>query len=133
MAKPSGIKILVVLELIIAILGVATGINLLADPSGKSMGLDVVIDKVPLNDFTLLGVWFIGPYGLLPALLAYGFWTAKSWARRLALILASIELLWVIGQIYFVGTHVFQAIIGAIALLTIYFLFRSTVKEYLSK
>lgn len=131
MVRPSGIIVLVVLELIIAILGLASGLNLLADPSGKGLGLDVIIDKVPLNDFTLLGVWFIGPYGLLPALLAYGFWTGKSWAWAIALILAIIELIWVVGQIYFVGVNILQGIIGAIALLTIYLIYLPQVKTYL--
>ena len=70
MTKPSAIYGLIILELIIAILGLASGFGLLADPSGKAMGLDVVKDKIPFQNLTLLGLWFIGPYGILPASLA---------------------------------------------------------------
>ena len=122
---------LIVLELIIAILGIATGINLLLDPSGKGLGLDAVKDKIPFQNLTLLGLWFVGPYGLLPALLAFGVWTGKLWAWRPSLILAIIELIWVFVQIPMVGPHIFQVVIGAIALATIYLLYRPTVKRYL--
>ena len=132
MARPLGIKVLIVLELIIATLGIASGLNLVADPSGKNMGLDVLIDKLPLADFALLGIWFLLPYGLLPTLLAFGFWIGKHWAWPIAFVLAIIELIWVVGQIYFVGVHILQGIIGGIALLTIYCLYRPTVKTYLS-
>jgi len=122
---------LIVLELIIAILGIASGIGLLLDPSGKGMGLDAIKDKIPFQNLTLLGFWFMGPYGLLPALLAFGFWTGKPWAWRPALILAIIELIWVLVQIPMVGPSILQLIIGAIALATIYLLYRPTVKRYL--
>jgi hypothetical protein len=74
MRKPSPVMGIVALELIIAILGLATGISLLADPSGKGMGLDIIRDKIPFQNLALLGLWFVGPYGLLPASLAFSFW-----------------------------------------------------------
>ena len=123
---------LIVLELIIAILGIASGIGLLSDPSGKGMGLDAIKDKIPFQNLTLLGLWFIGPYGLLPAILAFGLLTGKQWAWRPAVILSIIELIWVIVQIPMVGPSILQAIIGAIALAALYLLFRPTVKRYLS-
>ncbi|NVM23751.1 MAG: hypothetical protein HWN68_18475 [Desulfobacterales bacterium] len=131
MRKPSPIIGIVVLELIIAILGVASGSSLLADPSGKGLGLDIIKDKIPFQNLTLLGLWFVGPYGLLPASLALGFWTRKRWAWTPALILAIIELIWVLVQIPMVGPSILQGIIGAIALATIYLLYRPTVKRYL--
>jgi len=131
MRKPFPVIGIVVLELIIAILGVASGINLLADPSGKGLGLDVIKDKIPFQNLTLLGLWFVVPYGLVPASLARGFWMVKHWAWTPALILAIIELIWVIVQIPMVGPSILQFIIGAIALATIYLLYRPTVKRYL--
>jgi predicted small integral membrane protein len=131
MAKPSVIYGLIILELIIAILGIASGIGLLTDPSGKGMGLDVIKDKIPFQNLTLLGLWFIGPYGVLPTVLAFGIWTGKQWAWIPALLLAIIELIWVIAQIPMVGPSILQLIIGAIALATIYLLYRPSVKRHL--
>jgi len=44
MSRPLGVIVLIVLELFIGILGIASGLNLLADPSGRSLGLDSIID-----------------------------------------------------------------------------------------
>lgn len=133
MVKPSAIKALIVIELFIAVLGIASGIGLITDPSGKGMGLDVIKDKIPFQNLTLLGLWFIGPYGLLPVTLALGFYTRKTWAWKPALYLAIIEVIWVIVQIPMVGPSILQAIIGFIAIATTYFLYRPPVKEYLEK
>lgn len=131
MAKPSAIYGLIILELVIAILGIASGFSLLSDPSGKGLGLDVIKDKIPFQNLTLLGLWFVGPYGVLPASLAFGFWTEKHWAWKPALILAIIEVIWVIVQIPMVGRSILQAFIGFIALATIYLLYRPSVLEFL--
>lgn len=131
MDKPSVIYGLMVLELAIAILGIASGIGLLTDPSGKGMGLDVIKDKIPFQNLTLLGLWFIGPYGVVPAALAFGIWTGKQWAWIPALLLAIVELIWVLAQIPMVGPSILQLIIGSIALATIYLLYRPSVKRHL--
>jgi hypothetical protein len=133
MTRPLGVFVLIVLELFIGILGIASGLNLLADPSGRGLGLDIIIDKIPLNDFILLGIWFLFAYGAFPILLSLGFWNKWSWSWMGALILAIIELVWVIGQIYFVGVNILQAVIGVIALMTIYSLYRPTVKIYFNR
>ena len=133
MSKPSTIYGLIILELIIAVLGIASGIGLLTDPSGKSMGLDIIEDKIPFQNLTLLGLWFLGPYGIMPAYLAYGLWTRKNWVWKPGLILAIIEVIWVIIQIPMVGPSILQAFIGFIALLTIYLLYQPAVKTYLKR
>jgi hypothetical protein len=133
MAKPTAIKILIIIELFIAALGIASGIGLLTDPTGEGMGLDEIKDKIPFQNLTLLGLWFIGPYGFLPASLAYGFIRDKLWAWKPALYLAIIEIIWVIVQIPMVGRSILQAMIGFIAIITIYFLYRPNVLEYLEE
>ena len=130
MGKPSAIKVLIIIEIFIAILGLASGISLIADPSGKGMGLDSVKDKIPFQNLFLLGLWFVGPYGILPAVLAYGFYTEKPWTWKPALYLAVIEVVWVLVQIPMVGPSILQAFIGFIAVLTIYLLYRPLVLEY---
>lgn len=131
MAKPSALKVLIIIELFIAVLGVVSGIGLLSDPSGKGMGLDVVKDKIPFQNLTILGLWFLGPYGLLPGVLAYGFYRGKLWAWKPALILAVVEVAWVLVQIPMVGRSVLQAVIGFIAVASIFFLYRPSVLDHL--
>jgi hypothetical protein len=56
MRRPYGLIVIVILELFVGVLGIATGSNLLADPSGKGVGLDVVL---PLFSVILLS-WALG-------------------------------------------------------------------------
>ena len=132
MKRPTAIKVLIIIELFIAMLGLASGLSLLSDPSGKALGLDVIKDQIPFQNLTLLGLWFVGPYGLLPVLLAYGLYTGKNWAWKPALYLAIIEVVWVIVQIPMVGRSYLQAVIGFITIATINFLYRPSVQEYLN-
>jgi hypothetical protein len=89
--------------------------------------------KIPFQSLTLLGLWFIGPYVLLPAALAYGYYDERLWAWKPALYLAIIEVIWVIVRIPMVGRSVLQAVIGSIAVATVYFLYRPSVWRYLDK
>ena len=131
--RPLSIKILIMIKLFIAISSVATGLMLFSDPSGISMGLDIFLDKIPFQNFILLGLWFIGPYGLLPATLAYGLYRGKLWAWRPSLLLALVEVIWVIVQIPMFGLGALHVIFGSIGLVSIYFLYRPSVMEYLNK
>jgi hypothetical protein len=132
MKMPTGIKVIIVIELFIALLGFATGFSLISDPSGVSLGLNVLKDKIPFQNLFLLGLWFVGPYGLLPAVIAYGFFKRKLWAWRPALYLAIVEVVWVLVQIPMVGRSYLQAMIGGIALLTIYFLYRPSSLSFIN-
>lgn len=134
MPRPRGLIGVIVLELFVGILGIATGSNLLADPSGKGVGLDLVLPLLPfLSDFTLLGVWFCSIYGVLPILLGLGLWMGRRIAWMGALVLAGIEIVWLIVQMYWVGLDVWQGIIGGIAVATILLLYRPSVKAYCGK
>ena len=130
--RPNAVKLIIIIELFIALLGLASGYSLLSDPSGKSKGLDVLKDKIPFQNLALLGLWFVGPYGVFPAVLGYGFFQGKKWAWRPALGLAVIEVIWVLVQIPMVGRSYLQAVIGLIALSTIYLLYRPATRDYVS-
>jgi hypothetical protein len=130
--RPMEVKVIIFIELFIALLGFATGFSLLSDPSGKAIGLDVLKDNIPFQNLALLGLWFVGPYGILPTVLGYGLFQGKKWAWKPALYLAVVEVIWVIVQIPMVGRSYLQAMIGLIALVTIYLLYRPTTLEYIS-
>ena len=130
--RPLAIKILIIIKVFIAISGIATGLMLFSDPSGKSMGLDILLDKIPFQSFILLGLWFVGPYGLLPATLAYGLYRGNLWVWRPSLLLAVVEVIWILVQIPMFGIGVLHFIFGSIGLVSIYFLYRPSVMEYLN-
>jgi len=131
MKRPLSVKILILINLFIAISSIATALMLFSDPSGKSMGMDIFLDKIPFHSFILLGLWFIGPYGLLPATLAYGLYKGSFWAWKPALLLGVIEVIWIIVQIPLFGFGTLHLIFGSIGLASIYLLYRPSVREYL--
>jgi hypothetical protein len=74
----------------------------------------------------------VGPYGVFPAALGYGFFKGKHWAWKPALGLAIIMIIWVLIQIPMVGRSYLQAVFGLIALSTIFLLYRPNTLEYIS-
>lgn len=133
MKKPFPIIVLISIELIFGILGIPSGAILLSDPSGKTMGLDFLLNYVPLRDLTIIGAWLFLVYGVVPIVVALGLWMGKRWAWTIALILAVVEVIWILGQIillYRVGFTILQPIIGGLAIVTVYLLYRPSVKAY---
>lgn len=131
MSRPLAVKVIIIIELFIALSGIATGLMLFSDPSGKSMGLDILREKIPFQSFILLGLWFVGPYGLLPATLTYGMYRGYLWVWKPSLLLAVVEVIWVIVQLPMFGWGVLHVIYGSIGLASIYFLYRPSVMKYL--
>jgi hypothetical protein len=132
LSRPVTVRAIIIIELFIAVSSIATGIVLFSDPSGKSMGLDIFLDKIPFQSFILLGLWFVGPYGLFPAILAYGLYRSYRWVWRPSLLLAVVEVVWILVQIPMFGLGVLHVIFGSIGLVSIYLLYRPSVLECLN-
>jgi hypothetical protein len=116
--RPGALKALVVLEGVFAFVGFMSGYGLLSSPSGEGLGLPLdLLENAPVSDYTLVGLWFVAFYGVLPALGAYGLWTKKrwrwtdplngwtgqNWAWTLTVALGIILLLWIGLELVFVG------------------------------
>jgi hypothetical protein len=70
------------LEVILAFLGLASGITFLVDPSGKAHGMDTtLLATTPIRAFTLVGLFFVTCYGILPVLATVGLWKLPRWRR----------------------------------------------------
>lgn len=115
--------------------GFVSGIVLLASPSGEGMGLQDLRDDLPVADFTLVGLFFVTSYGVLPSVAAYGLWTKKRWrwtdpfnrwtgqhwAWTASAALGIIMLVWIAAETYFLGVltgigGALQAIISLLGL-----------------
>jgi len=80
--RPAALRALIALEAIFGVIGFASGVPLIYDPSGKTMGLSLdLLKKTPVSDFLLVGLFFMAFYGILPLLAAYGLQTRARWAR----------------------------------------------------
>jgi hypothetical protein len=77
--RPIAVKALFVLEVIFGVLGIISGILLMADPSGALVGFQPsMAEKIPFENFFLVGLFLFVIYGLYPLFLAYGAWTKKE-------------------------------------------------------
>lgn len=133
--KPLGIIILVVAEAVLAITSIAGGRILLADPLGNTLGLQPLIPYLPFNlhDYTLVGVWLIVSFGLLPLILAAGFWFRKTWAWWMGLSLGAALIIWVIAEVlmfFSFGFTFFYPLIAGIGLITIVVLYLPSTRLY---
>jgi hypothetical protein len=77
--RPLGAILLVVVLTFYGLMGVASGLILITDPSGAGMGFTPDIrDKIPFQSFLPVGLFLLTVFGLVPLLLVYGAVTKKE-------------------------------------------------------
>ena len=135
-----GVKVLLLVELFVALGGISAGINLLADNSWVSMGLETLLPYLSfLQDFTLVGMWLTTVYGVLPLILAVGLWmraSAKRWAWFVALVLGAVLIVWILTEVvifYSLGFTFLYPLYAVIGALTIGVLCLPSVRRYYAK
>jgi hypothetical protein len=118
-SRPVAVIMLIALEVLLAFLGFASGITFLLDPSGKTHGMDTaVLETTPIGDFTLVGLFFVACYGILPILAIYGLWklprwrwtdaankwTGQNWAWTATAATGVILILWIAVEVMLIGS-----------------------------
>ena len=77
--RPLAVKALIALEVVFGALGIFSGLLLMSDPSGSLIGFpSSVAEKIPFQNFFLVGLFLFVIYGLYPLFVAYGAWTKKE-------------------------------------------------------
>ena len=118
-SRPVAVIILIALEAILAFLGFASGINFLLDPSGGTHGMDtIMLQTTPIRDFTLVGLFFVTCYGILPVLAIVGLWrhprwrwadpvnrwTGQNWAWTATAATGVILIVWIVVEVALIGS-----------------------------
>ena len=85
MVRRLALSALVVSLLFLAFGGLYGGVEMLRDPSGGSLGMDVVLPQLPVTDFVLPGIFLLVVMGLAPIALAYGLVARPNWGWAAAL------------------------------------------------
>jgi len=118
-SRPVAVMMLIALEVLLAFLGFASGITFLLDPSGETHDMDTsLLETTPIRDFTLVGLFFVVCYGILPSLTTYGLWklprwrwtdavnrwTGQNWAWTATAATGVILILWIAVEIILIGS-----------------------------
>jgi len=116
--RPRALRTLIAVNGLFAFMGFASGFGLLFSPSGTGMGLSLdLLENTPVRDFTLVGLFFVAFYGILPTFAAYGLWTRKRWrwtdflnkwtgqhwAWTASVALGVILILWIVVELILLG------------------------------
>jgi len=149
--RPGALRALVAIEGVFAFVGFISGYGLLSSPSGEELGLSQdLLEHAPVDDFTLVGLWFVAFYGVVPVLAAYGLWTKKrwrwtdavnkwtgqNWAWTLTAALGIILLLWIGLELIFVGPlggigGALQVIITVLGIAILFLVTRPSVRAHM--
>ena len=100
-------KTLLVILLVFLSLSGLFGIVFLIDPSGESVEIPLsLLDKLPIDTFFLPGLFLLIVYGIGSSVITYGLLRRLMWTPVAGLLLGSVLIGWVIGQIILWGTPV---------------------------
>jgi hypothetical protein len=135
--RPLSSKLLIAVEVLYGVMGIVSGMILIADPTGASMGFTSDIrEDVPFQSFLPVGLFLFGVFGLVPLILAYGAVTKKelyfkriseisgyhwSWTGGMLLVLALVLWLAVEGMLIgldYAATYM-TVIMGTVVLLAL--------------
>jgi hypothetical protein len=86
MVRRLALSALVASLLFLAFGGLYGGVEMLRDPGGGSLGMDVVLPQLPVTDFVLPGLFLLAVMGLTPMALAYGLVARPVWGWADALV-----------------------------------------------
>lgn len=117
MERPLAFWILLLWLVFLAFGGLYGGIAMLLDPSGASMGVDILLPILPVLDFTLPGLFLFFGMGLAPLVLVFGLfarpnwlwadalsrWSGHHWAWTGTLVLGLLLLIWLAVQAMMIG------------------------------
>ena len=75
--QPLGVKVLIPIQVLLALLAIPSGVLLVTSPSGEAIGAQTILpylrQQLPfISDFTAVGVFLLVVYGLLPIVFSYG-------------------------------------------------------------
>ena len=118
-----GVTILSILEAIVGVYYVVTGLGEFPSPPSSAIIRSLAgipSEIIPMIPRVLGAVLIL--FGLVSILLAWGLWTGKGWARMVALVFAILGII-----LNLVSFHIIGLVLDVIL---IYYLTRSNVKKF---
>ena len=136
--KPRSLWALIVVQLALTAMAIPSGIVLILDPTGVSIGAQSMLSHLHqflpfLQDFTTVGIFLLVVYGLLPIGLSYGLWTQKRSAWVLTILLGVTEIVWIAAEIamfYPLGFIFFYPLKAGMGVLTLSLCLQPSVRTF---
>lgn len=105
-ARPTALYVLLAGLLFQGVSGVAGGIGLIGDPTGRSVGLPLDwLEGSPFADYLIPGLVLFSALGVSPLIVAYGLWRRLFWAWPAVLVVGAALVVWIGVEILVVGYH----------------------------
>lgn len=141
MPTPAGAKVLVIVQFIMAVIAIPSGMILLADPSGSLMGGEFVLPHLKaaiplLNDFTPIGIWLLVIFGLVPVVLALKLLRGNRRAWIATVVLGVVEVSWIGTELLMfsdLGFNPMYPLIGGIGVATLVIALLPSLRTYYSE
>lgn len=104
LGRPAAVTVLALLLGLQGLSGLAGGIGLVVDPSGQSLGIPLVwLQESPFSDYLVPGVILLVLLGVVPLIVAYGLWSARSWAWGGSAFVGGALAVWLLVEIAVIG------------------------------
>lgn len=146
MRRPLMLWPLILALLLLALGGLYGGIAMLADPSGQALGVDGVIDQLPVSDYFLPGIFLAMTFGLAPLLVAFALiarpdwswldrffgWSKHYWAWTGCLLLVGVIALWLTYEGLLIGMFPITYFTAVLGLAIFLFAIVPSVRKYYS-
>ena len=93
--KPSAIWVLMADLIILGFGGLYGGILFVLDPSGARVGVPLtLLNRLPLRDFLLPGLFLLLVMGVAPLALTFAVWKRWRWTWQATLMLGVVLTIW---------------------------------------
>ena len=144
--KPFTIWLLLLCVVLLSAGGFYGGISFILDPTGTMIGMQgETLEKLPVRNFFLPGLFLIAAYGIFPLIVAAGLFvnsrsqsvrriSGRHWVWTFSYLLGVVLVFWVLFQMLFIGfMHPIQFITLVLGLLIFIFSMTKSIKKYFSE
>jgi hypothetical protein len=139
--RPVAAKLLVGIQVLLALIAVPPGIMMLSDPSGSTIGgqsvLPYLTQALPfIRDFVPIGIWLLTMFGVLPIAVAFGIRESRRWAWYGSTFLGATVVTWIGVELLLfnsLGFTFWYPLIGGIGLAILTLSSMPTLRNYLTQ
>lgn len=130
-------KVLIAAVIFQGISGMAGGIGLISDPTGKSLNIPIEwLQGSPFNNYLLPGILLLIVLGIYPLIIAIGLLRNKYWGWMGSSYLGIALLIWIIVEIMVIGYQAdppLQLIYGLLSIIILILVYLPGTKNHFHK